>query len=127
MQLDEMPLTPNGKINRKALPAPQIQLEDVVAPESDMEQQLFGMVADLLGTSSFGVTNNLVSLGLSSLNMMKLNVIIQSKLGRQISVATIMREPTIRKIASELSRTDTDSDIPQLTAYERRERYPLTV
>ena len=126
MQLDEMPLTPNGKINRKALPAPQIQLEDVVAPESDMEQQLFGMVADLLGTSSFGVTNNLVSLGLSSLNMMKLNVIIQSKLGRQISVATIMREPTIRKIASELSRTDTDSDIPQLTAYERRERYPLT-
>ena len=109
MQLDEMPL------------APQIQLEDIVPPENELEQQLFDMVADLLGTSSFGVTNNLVSLGLSSLNMMKLNVVIQTKLGRQISVATIMREPTIRQIANELSQTDTDSDIPQLTAYERRE------
>ena len=37
-----------------------------------------------------------------------------------------MREPTIRQIAGELTQTDTDSDIPQLTAYERRERYPLT-
>ena len=128
MQLDEMPLTPNGKINRKALPEPQIALEDVVPPESDVEQQLFDMVAELLGTGSFGVTNNLVSLGMSSLGMMKLNVAIQEKLGQQVSVATIMRQPTIREIANTLSQTDADTDehIPQLTAYERQDRYPLT-
>ena len=128
MQLDEMPLTPNGKINRKALPEPQIELEDVVPPESDVEQQLFDMVAELLGSGSFGVTNNLVSLGMSSLGLMKLNVAIQEKLGQQVSVATIMRQPTIREIANTLSQTDADTDehIPQLTAYERQDRYPLT-
>ena len=126
MQLDEMPLTPNGKINRKVLPEPQIQLEDIVTPENELEQQLFDIVAELLGTSSFGVTNNLLSLGLSSLGAMRLSVAIQNKLSGQVTVATIMREPTIRQIASELSQTGTDSDIPQLKAYERRERYPLT-
>ena len=128
MQLDEMPLTPNGKINRRALPEPQIELEDIVAPETDVEQQLFDIVAELLGTSNFGVTNNLLSLGLSSLGAMRLSVAIQNKLSEQVTVATIMRAPTIRQIASELSQGDNDADrnIPQLTAYERRKLYPLT-
>ena len=127
MQLDEMPLTPNGKINRKALPDPQIELEDIVAPETDVERQLFDIVAELLGTNNFGVTNDLVSLGMSSLGMMKLNVAIQSELNQQISVATIMHEPTIRQIAHILSQaTDADSDIPQLKAYDKQARYPLT-
>lgn len=121
VQLDEMPLTPNGKINRKALPEPQIVLEDIVAPETETEQQLFDIVAEVLGTDSFGVTNNLVSLGLSSLGAMRLSVAIQNKLYGQVTVAAIMREPTIRQIAGELTQSETSQ-----TTYEKRDYYPLT-
>ena len=128
MQLDEMPLTPNGKINRKALPEPEIELEDIVAPETELEQQLFDIVAEVMGNSKFGVTNDLVSLGMSSLGMMKLNVAIQNRLGKQLTVATIMREPTIRQMALDLEQAETadDEDVPRLKAYEPQSRYPLT-
>ena len=121
VQLDEMPLTPNGKINRKALPEPQIELEDIVPPETELEQQLFDIVAELLGITNFGVTNNLLSLGLSSLGAMRLSVTIQNKLSEQVTVAAIMREPTIRQIAAQFTHSSASQ-----TAYERREYYPLT-
>ncbi len=128
MQLDEIPLTPNGKIDRRALPQPETELEDIVAPETELEQQLFDIVAELIGISAFGVTNNLVSLGLSSLGMMKLNMAILAKLDRQIAVATIMREPTIRQIAADLTQSTArqEGDMPLPTARKRREHYPLT-
>lgn len=121
VQLDEMPLTPNGKINRKALPEPQIELEDIVPPETELEQQLFDIVAELLDITNFGVTNNLLSLGLSSLGAMRLSVTIQNKLSEQVTVAAIMREPTIRQIAAQFTHSSASQ-----AAYERREYYPLT-
>jgi amino acid adenylation domain-containing protein len=121
MQLDEMPLTPNGKTNREALPEPQIELEDIVAPETDVEKQLFDIVTELLGTTNLGVTNNLLSFGLSSLGAMRLSVAIQNELSGQVTVADIMREPTIRQIASKLMLT-----VKNFAAYERQEYYPLT-
>ena len=99
MQLDEMPLTPNGKVNTKALPMPEIKAEAIVAPESETEQKLFDIAVELLKHDQFGVTSNLISMGLTSLSAMRLSAILQQKLEIAIPVADMLANPTLREIA----------------------------
>ena len=98
MQLEEMPLTPNGKVNVKALPVPEIKAEEIVAPETEMEKSLFDITAELLKHSQFGVTSNLISMGLTSLSMMRLSAMITQKYEVMIKVTDILANPTIRNI-----------------------------
>ena len=123
MQLDTMPLNANGKIDRKNLPEPKVELEEIVPPETEMEQKVFDIVSEMLKTTAFGVTNNLVSLGLSSLAAMRLSAALQNQLHVQVKMADIMKQPTVRGIVAALSETD---DQQTLKPYERREFYPLT-
>ena len=55
IQLEEMPLTPNGKVDTKALPLPEIKAEERVAPATDTERELFRITAELLRHEDFGV------------------------------------------------------------------------
>ena len=57
MQLDTMPLNANGKIDRKNLPEPKVELEEIVPPETEMEQKVFDIVSEMLKTTAFGVTS----------------------------------------------------------------------
>ncbi|EPN00994.1 peptide synthase, partial [Pseudomonas syringae pv. actinidiae ICMP 18804] len=58
--LDAMPLTPNGKLDRRALPAPDISQaqQDYLAPQTEMEQQLATIWADVLKVERVGITDN---------------------------------------------------------------------
>ena len=71
MQLDEMPLTPNGKVNTKALPNPDIQADEIVAPVTPSEKALFKLAAEMLKHEQFGITSNLIAMGLTSLSAMR--------------------------------------------------------
>ena len=123
MQLEKMPLTPNGKVNRKALPMPDIKiaLDEIVAPENEKEAKIFAIVSELLQTEEFGVTNNLFSLGMTSMLAIKLSILIQKQLKIKIATKDILSSPTIRQMAR-LS----GSEIKTVKAYEKREWYPLT-
>ena len=66
MQLDEMPQTPNGKTDLKALPQPKLDLENVKA-ETETEEKLFEIAAELINTDQFGVTDDLYAIGFTSL------------------------------------------------------------
>ena len=66
VELAEFPLTPNGKIDRKALPAPtreRLSEEEVVAPSTPLERQLADIWERVLGISPIGVTDNFFDLG----------------------------------------------------------------
>ncbi|MDO5447131.1 MAG: amino acid adenylation domain-containing protein, partial [Prevotellaceae bacterium] len=102
MQLDEMPLTPNGKVNTKALPAPTVQVEDIVAPETETEKRLTAIVADILKTEQFGITTNLTRMGMTSLLSMRLAMAIQQGEDVQITVSELIAEPTVRAIAAKI-------------------------
>ena len=99
IHLDELPLTPNGKVDRKKLPAPDMSEEDIVPPATPLEQQLFDLAAERLGTDRFGVISNLISLGLTSIAAMRLSIAIHQKTGFNLSVRDILSEPTIRQMA----------------------------
>ena len=99
MRIDTMPLTPNGKINRRVLPIPQVKAEDSVPPQTELEQLLWQTVAALLRVEDFGVTTNLISIGLTSLSAMRLSARLSQEAGLTIPTNVILTAPTIRQMA----------------------------
>ena len=124
MQLDTMPLTPNGKVNTRALPEPQIEAEEIVAPQTEMEQSVFNIVAELLKTDQFGVTTNLRHMGVTSIAAMRLGGNLSRRLGVQVAIKDILAEPTVRAIALRVADS-AGEDVPTMQ-YDKREYYPLT-
>jgi hypothetical protein len=98
VRLDKIPLTPNGKINKKELPIPNINAQtEKVQPEDVKEQVLFNIVCELLGRKDFGVTDDLKSIGLTSLLAIKLTA-MANNLGLDIKASDVIHENSIRKI-----------------------------
>ena len=121
IRIDKMPLTPNGKIDVKGLPTPSMDHVEVVRPETSMEKQVFDIVSEQLNTTSMGVTDNLISYGLSSLIAIRLCVILQHRFGTDVKMSDIMKAPTVREIVSLLGKA-TENHLP---VYELRSIYPL--
>ena len=121
IRIDQMPLTPNGKIDYKALPAPMMDHTEAVKPETTIEMQVFDIISEQLNTESLGVTDNLIFYGLSSLIAMRLGVLLQRCFNVNVKMGNIMKAPTIRAIASLIAKAK-GSHLP---VYEPRPFYPL--
>ena len=121
MPLESIPMTPNGKVNRKALPVPTITNKTRMEPETEMEKQVLKLIAEILKTTQIGVTDNLLHWGLSSLAAMRLSTLLQRRFEVYVKMVEIMKRPTVRAIASLLSQ-NSNSVLP---VYERRTSYPL--
>ena len=99
MKLDEMPRLPNGKINRKALPEPTVKDEEYIAPANEAEEKLAAGIQDMLRMEKISVTANLLTLGLTSLHAMRVSMAVSQNMKANVTLADIMRTPTIRQIA----------------------------
>jgi len=105
--LEFMPLTPNGKINRKALPKPEkrqrVVEEEFVAPESDIEQTIATVFQEMLNLEKIGTKDNFFSLGANSLLIAQANNRLSQRLEKHVSLVAMYRFPTIEKLAEHLS------------------------
>jgi natural product biosynthesis luciferase-like monooxygenase protein len=105
--LPHMPLTPNGKINRHALPLPekrQRETEEVfVEPKSDIEQIIAEVFRDMLGLEKIGTKDNFFSLGVNSLLIAQANNRLNQRLDKHVSLVAMYRFPTIFSLAEHLS------------------------
>ncbi len=103
IQLDRMPKTPNGKIDRQYLSELIVNLQatphTIEAPANQREQVLLDVSKALLGTDSIGVTDDLTLMGLSSLDAIKLKSLAEKK-GITVKVNDVLRLKTIKKIAA---------------------------
>ncbi|WP_183147904.1 non-ribosomal peptide synthetase [Chryseobacterium nematophagum] len=120
VHLESFPLTPNGKVDRKALPMPNLQTEEIIAPETSLEKSFLAIAKTLLGNEEFGVTTNLISMGLTSMGAIKLSLLIQKELGLTLKTKDILSHPTIRKWTEYIQ-----VEKEQIKVYERKENYPL--
>ena len=127
MQIDEMPITPNGKTDLKQLPEPQLKFE-LVMPENKTEEKLFEIVSSIIDTTEFGVTDDLYALGFTSLTLMKLNSLIYEQMNGNLDISIIFNEPTIRNFAIELDNSfEKVSCLEELVeSAKSMEYYPLT-
>ncbi|MEM0577177.1 amino acid adenylation domain-containing protein, partial [Flavobacterium polysaccharolyticum] len=123
--MDEFPLTPNGKIDKNALPS--VSTDDIiqaeyVAPRNEIEKQLVVIWQEILGLEQIGITDNFFELGGHSLKVTLLVNQINLQLGYQISVKDVFLNPTISGIISKLA-TVAFAAIPKV---EDQESYVLT-
>ncbi len=103
MMLDAFPLTPNGKANRRALPAPTFERsEKAVAPRNETEQKLVEIWQALLGIQEIGIRDNFFELGGHSLLAVRMITEIGKATDKQIPLATLFQGATIEALATAL-------------------------
>jgi acyl carrier protein len=95
--LDALPLTPNAKINRDALPAPKAELTQSthLAPRNPTEEVLAKLCAEVLGLERVGMSDNFFDIGGHSLGAAQLLSRIKQQLGVDLPLSRIFDTPTL--------------------------------
>ncbi|WDG77011.1 amino acid adenylation domain-containing protein [Pseudomonas chlororaphis] len=95
--LEQMPLSPNGKLDRKALPKPDanLQAREYVAPHSELEQQIAAIWAEVLEVERVGLNDNFFELGGHSLLATQVVVRLREQLHAEFDVKSIFSTPTL--------------------------------
>jgi len=99
--LDRLPLSPSGKVDRKALPAPEYRGAELelVEPGNIVEVQLIQIWEELLGVRPIGATQSFFDLGGTSLLALRLFAVVNRTFGCDLPVATLFAGATIRQMA----------------------------
>lgn len=127
VELDSLPLTSNGKINRKALP--EISQENIIrkeyiAPRNETEEKLAQIWQEILKIDTIGVTDNFFNLGGHSLLVVRIINQIKKELGLNISVKTFFENPTIDALSEQLKDKKSESFFIEKVA--EADSYPVT-
>ncbi|TGD43764.1 LLM class flavin-dependent oxidoreductase [Pseudotabrizicola sediminis] len=116
--LEAFPLTPNRKVDRKALPEPGVRQEATafVAPASDIEAQIAAVWARVLGVPKVGARDNFFALGGHSLLAVQAHREIREALGAtRLSITDIFRFPTLSALAAHLDDGSKPAAVAQST------------
>jgi amino acid adenylation domain-containing protein len=124
VQLDAFPTTPNRKLDRRALPAPDGLRPDLgpsfVAPDTPVEKSLVSIWREVLVVDRVGVDDDFFDLGGHSLLALKMLARIQQRLGVDLPIATVFEHSTVRALAavmtSALLREASDDELGELLA-----------
>ncbi|AVT99226.1 non-ribosomal peptide synthetase [Xanthomonas oryzae] len=128
VRLDALPLTANGKVDRRALPAPdQADLGHAahVAPQGPLEQTLAQVWSDLLGIGQIGRHDSFFALGGHSLLAVRLLSRIRSDLGLELSLAALFAQPRLADLAHALEHAAA-STLPSIVPTDRSAPLPLS-
>jgi amino acid adenylation domain-containing protein len=108
LPIQEIPLTPNGKVDRKRLPVPKGFARErstaTVSPRSGIERQLAKLWSDVLGIDRVGIRDNFFELGGHSLLLIRVHAGMRKELDVHIPVVDLFRYPTIESMAACLER-----------------------
>ncbi len=108
ISLAEIPLTPNGKVDRKRLPKPQTSTRagstPTALPRNRLEEQLAEVWSEILRVDRVGIRDNFFDLGGHSLLLIRVHSRLRQELDADIAVIDLFRYPTIESMASWLDR-----------------------
>ncbi|NMM90070.1 hypothetical protein B2J88_38025, partial [Rhodococcus sp. SRB_17] len=127
--LDELPLTPVGKLDSSALPEPDFGVAgaEFLSPRTMTEESVAGIFAEMLAADELGIYANFFNLGGNSLIATKVVARINSALGVNIGVRDLFDAPTVVALAARIECAGNTSARPALTAGERPDRVPVSL
>ncbi len=129
VQLEKIPLTSSGKVNRNSLPEPEVQpKEKYTAPRSELEEKLVEIWSEVLNIekkSIIGIDDNFFELGGHSLKGTILMAKIRKDFNAEVSLSEIFKRPTIRKLAQCVRETVRTKQL-SINAVEEKSYYVLS-
>ncbi|MCP5053344.1 MAG: amino acid adenylation domain-containing protein, partial [bacterium] len=129
MQLDKIPLTNSGKVDKRLLPEPELELieTEYTAPVDPLEETLVSVWADVLNIerNRIGTGSNFFKLGGHSLKAVRLISGIQKALNVEVPLDQIFNSPTIKELSVYI-RGLTEKKYMSIPPVEEREYYPLS-
>jgi amino acid adenylation domain-containing protein len=129
--IDKIPLSPNGKVDRKALK--DIPLIDepgngYVPPRDEVEKKITGIWADVLGIDQkrIGIRDNFFQLGGHSLKSINLTTKVHRELNVKIPLEVVFAKPTVMEMAEYIKNGGARDNYEAITPAEQKEYYPLS-
>ncbi|GAA0365666.1 non-ribosomal peptide synthetase/type I polyketide synthase [Bacillus horti] len=114
IQLDELPVLPNGKINKQALSLPQemrsVDKMEIIPPSSKLEKAILAIWKEVLNTESISVRDNFFDVGGHSLGLIHVNNKVNELLGQSIPLMQFFEHPTIESLVKSLALSKTKID-----------------
>ncbi|MCK4260160.1 MAG: amino acid adenylation domain-containing protein, partial [Halanaerobiales bacterium] len=125
-QLEQLPFTPNGKIDRKSLPQPDGSVTtEYIVPTNQIEERLVTIWSEVLNTTKVGIYDNFFELGGHSLKGASIASKINQKFNIEISLKDIFVSPTVKELAEVVSLAE-EKRFSSIEKVEDREYYPLS-
>lgn len=118
--LSSLPLDPNGKIKRSALPAPGSERphldQEYVEPGTSSEKSLAGCFSDILGIEEIGINDNFYDLGGDSLKAVELAMLIEQRLTTEVRSEMFFERFTVADVCKSIGRQEQSNDLIVLQA-----------
>lgn len=115
--LETMPMTPTGKVNRRALPPLGNQRPELATPymppETPLQVELAELWAEALELESVGIDDSFVELGGDSLRAVRILTQVKQRYGRALTVADWLATPTLRRLATLIELTEPSAPVSQ--------------
>ncbi|KAF0965928.1 Dimodular nonribosomal peptide synthase [Rhodococcus sp. T7] len=127
MVLDELPLNPSGKLDRRALPAPSFVVREFRAPTTPVEEVVAGIFAEVLGLERVGLDDDFFALGGNSLVATQVASRLGAALDTRVPVRVIFEASTVAALAVRAEQHAGEGGRPALTRRVRPARIPLSL
>ncbi|MCD5421042.1 non-ribosomal peptide synthase/polyketide synthase [Rhodococcus pyridinivorans] len=127
VELDALPLNTNGKLDRRALPDPELDTGQFRAPTDPVEEIVAATVAELLGVERAGLDDDFFELGGNSLLATQLAARLGAALDTRVPVRTVFESSTVVALAARIRPSVGEGARPALTTVPRPEQVPLSL
>jgi amino acid adenylation domain-containing protein len=132
--LEKIPLTPNGKIDRNALPTPDLEKryinQELIAPRTPIEEVLTTIWTEVLALEQIGIHDNFFELGGHSLLIIQVISRVQETLPVELSLSSLFECPTIAELARHLETVRGNEphrqQLPDIQPISRQQNLPLS-
>ncbi len=131
VKIDQMPLTPNGKIDKKKLPAPEAQeiASDVeyITPRNEREEKLLAIWQEVLKKDKISVLDNFFELGGNSLKAIQLLSRLTKSFDIELGMRALFTNPTIEKLSNDIETAGIHKIHAEINKIAEQESYTLSV
>ena len=120
MQIDKIPLNQNQKVNKRALPVPELKVEEKIMPRNKDEEAIYTILKDILGHDQFGVTTDVFEAGLTSVSSIRFTILLSKKFNKSVDNTNLKENSTIERLSKFIRGKEADK------TYEIKTEYPLS-
>ena len=126
MRIETMPLTRNGKVDKKRLPKIEIASSEYVAPRTETENIVSKIFGEVLLVDSVGVNDDFFDLGGHSLRAARVINRLEESFGVRLLVRTIFENPTVASLSKLIDEQKVSATYTPIPKIEKRQNYPMS-